>query len=218
MNRNAHQCIWTEISIACIIVNVQYLLSHWSSDGCHMVYFRPYSLHRQFDLFIKKKLSTTKQNKKDKHNKLCYFFSTKASKLIEFVFLFSGFFFFLHLHHLFFIYLKYRMDKRLQLQLCISRADIRNTDVDNDCVLHNHGTCFMGQPVDWRAHSTPNRINKIEEKGLYFSHTYHTHILIYSYTHSQFHPQKFTQSVARLHVFTNHSSCTLKRPLILHSL
>lgn len=54
-----------------------------------------------------------------------------------------------------------------QLQLRVSRADIWSTYVDNDCVLYYHGTCFMGQSVNWRAHSTPNRINKIEEEGLY---------------------------------------------------
>lgn len=59
----------------------------------------------------------------------------------------------------------------VQLQLCVSRADIWDTNADNDCVLYNHGTCFMGKPVHWRAHSTPNRINKVEEKGLYYTVT-----------------------------------------------
>lgn len=63
----------------------------------------------------------------------------------------------------------------LQLQRCISCADLCDTDVNNDCLLYNHGTRSMGKSVNWRTYSTPNRINKIEEKGMCFvivgSHT-----------------------------------------------
>lgn len=62
-----------------------------------------------------------------------------------------------------FILLKLGM---LQLQCGVSCVNLCDTDVDNDCVLYNHGTRPVGKSVNWRTYTAPNRIDKIEEKGM----------------------------------------------------
>lgn len=52
-----------------------------------------------------------------------------------------------------------------QLQYCISRAHLRNTNDDHGGLLFNYGQRAVGKQINWRAYTTPTGISQIQEEG-----------------------------------------------------